>query len=74
MLTATVETADIIRTKVGRINEALSEEKDGVPGIHLSSGAAFGALVDDYDALFDAADTALYRVKSQGGCGCEVIC
>lgn len=74
MLAATTESADIIRTKVGRINEELSKGQDGVPGIHLSSGAAFGALADDYDALFGEADAALYRVKGQGGCGCEVSC
>ena len=61
-----------IAEKVDDINKELKQEKDGVPGIQISCGIAYGALISDFDKLFHEADAALYRVKRNGGGGCEV--
>lgn len=64
--------ADIICQKVDSINETLMKEEIGIPPIHISSGATYGQLIKDFNKLFKEADAALYRVKNNGGCGCEV--
>lgn len=62
-----------IKEKVARINQELKDPEGEVPGIQTSSGAAFGALISNFDTLFREADAALYRVKNQGGGGCEIV-
>ncbi len=64
--------AELICKKVERINEVLGEPEGGVPGIHISCGAAYGVHFTDFDRLFHEADAALYRVKNSGGGRCEV--
>ena len=61
-----------IEEKVDRINEELRQPLDDIPGIQLSCGVAYGALIPNFDKLFHDADAALYRVKRSGGGGCEV--
>ena len=73
MDSVTIDSGDIISEKVRSINEELLRPKDGVPPIHISSGAAFGALSPDYDKMFHEADAAMYRVKNNGGGGCEIV-
>ena len=73
MVSVTTDTSDTICEKVRRINEALLRPQDDIPGIHISSGAAYGALIPDFDIMFREADAALYRVKNNGGGGCEVV-
>ena len=73
MVSITTQSGQVIRDKVRRINEELGRPADGMPGIHISSGAAFGALIPDFDTLFHEADAALYRIKNQGVGDCEVV-
>ena len=64
--------ADLIRKKVNDINSILMTEEDDIPPVHISCGVTYGQLIKDYDKLFKEADAALYRVKANGGAGCEV--
>lgn len=73
MVSVSVDAGDMIREKVRRINEELLRPQDDLPSIHISSGAAFGALIPDFDELFRVADAALYRVKNRGGGDCEIV-
>ncbi len=64
---------DLIHSKVGRINDTLRGGTGDIPGVHVSCGAAFGGNSNGQTrAIFESADSALYRVKGAGGCGCEV--
>ncbi len=72
MVQTTPDASRLIVQKVERINEKLNTEKDGIPAVHLSCGAAYGHKIPDYEELFHEADAAMYRVKSVGGNGCEV--
>ncbi len=58
----------LIRTKITVINSLLADGCDGLPGISVSVGAAFGG--DAPDSLFERADKALYQRKQEGRCGC----
>ncbi len=62
----------LIREKVDKINEELLRPVDDIPAIHVSCGVAYGANYENFDKLFHEADAALYRVKRDGGCGCEI--
>ena len=62
----------MITEKVGKINEELLSKEGDIPAIHLSCGVAYGAKFTNFDKLFHEADAALYRVKRNGGCGCEI--
>ena len=73
MVSVPPDSGSIICDKVRRINEELLRPLDGMPGIHISSGVAYGSLNPDYDTMFHKADAALYRVKRNGGGGCEVV-
>ena len=64
--------AELVRGKVQRINERLRQSGDGLPVTHISCGAAYGRDAADFEAIFQNADAALYRVKGSGGCGCDV--
>lgn len=63
---------ELIREKVRKINDELTVPQDDMPGIHVSSGVAYGAKISDFDKLFHEADAAMYRVKRRGGRDCEV--
>ena len=64
--------AELVRGKVGRINENLGRDEGDLPGTFVSCGAAYGADAANFTAVFQNADAALYRVKNRGGGGCEV--
>ena len=64
--------AELVRGKVGRINENLGRDEGDLPGTFVSCGAAYGADAANFKAVFQNADAALYRVKNRGGGGCEV--
>ena len=72
MVNVRTDSGKQIVEKVDRINEELRDSKDGVPGIQTSCGVAYGAFISDFDKLFREADAALYRVKKNGGGGCEI--
>ena len=72
MVHTDVKASDLICKKVERINEQLAQVEDGIPSVHISCGAAYGAKIPNFDRLFHEADAALYRVKNSGGGGCEV--
>lgn len=58
-----------IEKAVTQINNRLRKTAAGQPPITLSVGCAFGATVGS-NPIDKAADTALYRVKEHGRCGC----
>ena len=60
---------DLVRDRISGINAALAIEKDGVPPISVSVGAAQGDKASDAAELFDRADRALYETKRSGRCG-----
>ncbi|MBQ8110527.1 MAG: GGDEF domain-containing protein [Clostridia bacterium] len=66
------DNAELVQRKVESINRTLRVEKDGLPPIHVSCGAAYGADGEEYQQIFQGADNALYSVKRSGGCGCAV--
>ena len=63
---------DLIRDKVSQINQALGQPDGDIPPIHVSCGAIHGDHTNDTEKYFKQADAALYRVKGNGGNGCEV--
>ncbi|MBQ1493226.1 MAG: GGDEF domain-containing protein [Blautia sp.] len=73
MVSVPPNSGDVIRDKVRRINDELRRPVGDIPPIHLSSGAAFGSAIPDFDVLFREADAAMYRVKARGGEGCEIV-
>lgn len=66
------ESGKLIVDKVKKINDELTQPKDGVPGVSVSCGVAYGAQYENFDRLFHEADAALYRVKNGCGGGCEI--
>ncbi|MDY4985594.1 MAG: GGDEF domain-containing protein [Treponema sp.] len=63
---------EIIARKIRHINETLIQMVDGLPPVSLSVGAA----ISDYgysDELIRKADEALYKVKENGRCNCEIM-
>lgn len=67
-----VDSGQRIVEKVDRINEELYRSENGIPGVQISCGVAYGARIPNFDRLFHEADAALYRVKKNGGGGCEI--
>lgn len=64
--------AELVTSKVARINEILGRGEDGLPPISLSCGVTFGDESQDTEAIFKRADAALYAVKDAGGHGCRI--
>ena len=60
----------VIMKKISDINEELLHPADGLPKVSLSVGGAFSpsGFSDD---LYKNADSALYRIKENGRCGCS---
>ena len=71
MVHTDVSHAELVRGKVRRINEALKACDDGLPITHISCGAAYGKDAANFEAIFQSADAALYRVKEAGRCGVD---
>ena len=63
---------DVVLNKITHANEMLQQPQDGLPQLSLSVGVAFGDRANPAGDIFKDADTALYRVKSRGGKGCEI--
>lgn len=62
---------DVIARKIKNINAALLSIDDGLPKVSLSVGAAISD--NGYsDELVKNADAALYTVKENGRCNCEI--
>lgn len=64
--------AQLVRNKINRANEILSNPKDGLPPVTLSVGVAFSDRMKPQGDIFADADTALYRVKQNGRVGCVI--
>lgn len=63
---------DLVRGKIKRINYQLMHPEDDLPPTTLSVGVAFADRENPSGDIFKDADTALYRVKQRGHCGCEI--
>ena len=63
---------DQIRRKVDQANVMLQKPKDDLPPISLSVGVAFADRENPEGDIFKDADTALYRMKEAGRCGCYI--
>jgi len=61
----------LISNKIDSANSILGSPEDGLPECSLSVGVAFSDRTNPSMNLFKDADTALYRVKNAGRCGCE---
>ena len=64
---------NVVISKVEQANVMLQQQKDGLPAVSLSVGAAFGDRENPEGDIFKDADTALYRVKKAGRCGCAIF-
>ena len=63
---------DQVRRKIDQANVMLQKPKDDVPPISLSVGVAFADRQNPEGDIFKDADTALYRMKEAGRCGCTI--
>lgn len=70
MADVTNQQKDIIEERIQKLNRKLKEEKDGLPVVSLSIGAAFSNGTNTQGATFKGADNALYYVKKHGKDGC----
>lgn len=61
-----------VKSKFEQMNMMLQKPKGDVPPVSLSVGVAFSDRENPEGDIFKDADTALYRVKNAGRCGCEV--
>jgi len=64
---------ELVLQKVERANELLQHPTDGLPPVSLSVGVAFSDRENPKGDIFKDADTALYRVKEAGRCGCVIF-
>ena len=62
----------LVINKIALANHQLQNPKDGLPRTSLSVGAAFSDREDPGGDIFKDADTALYRIKQGGRCGCAI--
>lgn len=70
VMDAVPEEQDTIAEKIAAINKILTNPTDGLPVVSLSVGGAFskGGFSQN---LYQNADSALYKVKEHGRCGCR---
>lgn len=61
-----------VRAKIEQANVMLQKPTDDLPPTSLSVGVAFGDRENPEGDIFKDADTALYRVKEAGRCGCHI--
>ena len=62
-----------VRTKIEQANVMLQKPTGDLPQTSLSVGVAFGDRENPDGDIFKDADTALYRVKEAGRCGCFIF-
>ena len=60
-----------IQEKIGTINETLKSAEGEIPALSLSVGVAFSDRDNPHGTIFEDADQALYKVKSNGKAGCD---
>lgn len=72
MVNANSSMRDLVRTKIEQANVMLQKPKDDLPPTSLSVGVAFADRENPEGDIFKDADTALYRVKEAGRCGCYI--
>lgn len=68
----TRDSADEVRRRIGVVNDRLLHPDAGIVPVSLSVGAAFCGSEDDSRSLVKRANKALYLVKENGRCGCEM--
>ncbi len=73
MTRANSSMGDLVRGKIERANYQLMHPEDDLPPFSLSVGVAFSDRENPQGDIFKDADTALYRVKENGHCGCEIF-
>jgi diguanylate cyclase (GGDEF)-like protein len=61
-----------VRAKIEQANVMLQKPTDDLPPTSLSVGVAFGDRDNPEGDIFKDADTALYRMKESGRCGCYI--
>lgn len=69
---ASEDNADDIRRKVGVVNDRLLHPAGELPPATVSAGAACVGQGEDYKSLVKRAGKALFIVKGNGRCGCEI--
>lgn len=72
MPTISRDNEQIVRRKVGIINDRLLHPPGEIPPSTLSVGAVFCRTGDSCINLMKMANEALYIVKGSGRCGCEI--
>jgi len=65
--------SQLVKSKIAHANELLQNPSDGLPATSMSVGVAFADKANEGEDLFKDADVALYRVKANGKCGCEIF-
>ncbi len=61
-----------VKAKIDQANVMLQKPNDDLPPTSLSVGVAFGDRENPDGDIFKDADTALYRMKEGGRCGCVI--
>jgi diguanylate cyclase (GGDEF)-like protein len=61
-----------VRAKIEQANVMLQKPTGDLPPTSISVGVAFGDRENPEGDIFKDADTALYRVKEAGRCGCYI--
>jgi len=61
-----------VRARIEQANVMLQKPSDDLPPASLSVGVAFGDRENPDGDIFQDADTALYRMKEAGRCGCYI--
>ena len=65
--------SQLVRSKIGRMNDLLQHPKDDLPPVSLSVGVAFSDRENPQGDIFRDADAALYEVKKAGRRGCRIF-